>query len=138
MEGDDAGILRAGHAVPCDAIVRDLLVDFGFPALVDAADFGPPQEARVAQLAHLDDAVHELRELFELRPLVVGRADRDVDVDGLLDGGHGLLLLKRVCRTGSKFGAGSASARTWRDAYASRRFAECARSALHILRGTPP
>jgi hypothetical protein len=35
----------------------------------------------VVDLGHLLDALHELRELLELRPLVVGRADWDIDLD---------------------------------------------------------
>src|SRR5829696_1143011 len=34
------------------------------------------------------DAVHELRELLELRPLVVDRSNRRLDIDRLLDRAH--------------------------------------------------
>jgi hypothetical protein len=39
----------------------------------------------VADLTHLLHPTHELRELLELRPLVVCGAHRDVDLDGLLN-----------------------------------------------------
>ena len=51
------------------------------------ADLGHPVQVAVVELADLLDALHELRELLEPGPLVVCRADRDVEVDGLLDGG---------------------------------------------------
>ena len=46
-----------------------------------------------SSLADLLDALHERRELLELGPLVVGRLDRDVDLDALLDGGHAASLV---------------------------------------------
>jgi hypothetical protein len=42
-------------------------------------------QARVVQLAHFLDTLHELRELFELRPLVVGGRYRYIDFDRGLD-----------------------------------------------------
>jgi hypothetical protein len=93
MEGHDARVGRAAPAPPRDAVVTDLLGDLGFPRLLLAAHVGAPQEPLVAELLHLQDAFHELREILELRPLVVGGADRDGDVDGLLDLGHAVLLL---------------------------------------------
>src|SRR5436190_3157736 len=46
-------------------------------------------EALVVQLADGLDAVHEARELLELRPLVVGLPHGDGDLDRLLHLGHG-------------------------------------------------
>ena len=65
-----------------------LLGDLGIPLALDSADVGDPVQMGVVDLANLLHALHELREGLELGPLVVGRADRDVDLDGLLNGGH--------------------------------------------------
>jgi hypothetical protein len=53
----------------------------GVPFFALAADLGHPVKALVFELLHLLDAFHEPRELFELRPLVVGGANRNVNFD---------------------------------------------------------
>src|SRR6185503_1359967 len=58
------------------------------PLLRAAGDRGRPVDRRVVDLDDLVDAVHELRERLELRPLVVRDADRNADVDGFADAGH--------------------------------------------------
>ena len=59
-------------ARPGDALVGVLLGDLGVPLLALAADLGDPVQVRVVDLLDLLDALHEARELLELRPLVVG------------------------------------------------------------------
>src|SRR2546425_4268521 len=88
MEGDDAGVPGAAAARPRDALVGPLLDDLGVPLLFLAPDHGAPVQALVVELPNLLDALHEAREVLELRPLVVHRAERRVDFDRLLDGGH--------------------------------------------------
>ena len=92
VERDDAGVRRAVGRPPGDALVGVLLGDLGVPLAATAADLGHPVQLGVVDLPDLLDALHELRELLELRPLVVRGAYRDIDVDRLLDPGHGHLL----------------------------------------------
>src|ERR1700674_900210 len=49
-------------------------------------------QASIAMLPHLLDALHEVREGLELRPLVVRRAHGDIDLDRLGDASHGVPL----------------------------------------------
>src|SRR5215203_852777 len=55
------------------------------PSTADAGNLGDPLQAIVVQLLHALHAAHELGEVLELRPLVVGRAHRHVHQDRLLD-----------------------------------------------------
>src|SRR5262249_57248316 len=71
MEINHAAVHVARRAGPGDAIVGNLLSDARVPLLLFAADVGAPAQALVVDLAHFLDAVHELREQLELRPLVV-------------------------------------------------------------------
>src|SRR3546814_2405223 len=83
---DDTSVLGlAADARPGNALIGVLLGDLGVELALDPDNAGDPV---VALLAHLGDRLHpahELREGLELGPLVVGRAHRHVDVDGLLD-----------------------------------------------------
>src|SRR5215218_933613 len=92
VERDDARVLLAVGVAPCDALVRQLLGDLGVPLVAAAAELGDPVEVRVVDLPDLLDTLHELRELLELGPLVIGRLHGDLDLDGLLDRGHAALL----------------------------------------------
>src|SRR5262245_6814706 len=76
---------RARRAVPGYARVRDLLRDRRFPRLLLAADLGAPVQPAVVELADFPHAFHEARKLLELGPLVVRGANRNRDVDRLLD-----------------------------------------------------
>src|SRR5690606_3984182 len=89
VERHDTGILIPRDAVPGDALIGDLLNDPRLPLLLSAADFGAPLQVLVVDLPHLLDALHEARELLKLGPLVVRRADRNVDFDRLRNGRHG-------------------------------------------------
>src|SRR6185503_14177729 len=84
MEGHDTGVAGAPDAVPRHTGVRNLLADLGFPGLLLEPDDGSPDESAIVELADFLHAFHEARELLELRPLVVRRANRNVHVDGLL------------------------------------------------------
>src|SRR5690606_22087962 len=97
LEADDAGVLGAISGVPDDALIRDLLADFGFPLFLVAADFGLEVEATVIELAYFVHAFHEAGEFFELRPLVVGSAYRDIDDNRLFDLSH---WASPLCRGG--------------------------------------
>src|SRR4051794_9738865 len=88
VERHDAGVRRAGRALPRDALVRALLGDDRVPLLLLAADLGDPVQARVVELVDALDALHEPRELLELRPLVVRRVQRHLDLDALFDRAH--------------------------------------------------
>src|SRR5262245_40902816 len=94
VEGDGPGVPRAAHAAPGHAHVWNLLRDLGLPLDRLASDFGLPEQAARVELVHGLDALHEAREFLELRPLVVGGRERDLDLDALPDlgPGHGVLL----------------------------------------------
>jgi hypothetical protein len=57
------------------------------------ATVAPPVQMLVVELTHLVDVLHEARELLELRPLVVGGANRHLELDRLLDLRHRFLPL---------------------------------------------
>ena len=92
LEAHLAGVALAGDRGPRDALVRHLVDDLGVPLGAAAADVRDPVQARVVELPHLLDALHELRELLELRPLVVGRAHGHVELTRLLDRRQAALL----------------------------------------------
>ena len=71
----------AGFGAPRDDAIGLLPCDLRSPLMLLATDFGGPAEVRVVDLTDRLDVLHELRELFELRPLVVGRGHRDLDVN---------------------------------------------------------
>jgi hypothetical protein len=50
----------------------------------------------LVHLVDLLDALHEARELLELRPLVVDHAERLLDLDALLDACHGSSLVSAL------------------------------------------
>jgi len=64
----------------------------GLITLLTAGDLRAPVRVGVVDLADLLDALHEPRELLELRPLVVDRTDGYLHVDRLRDAGHEALL----------------------------------------------
>src|SRR5207302_7091745 len=92
LEMNHAVVLLAAGVSPGDHLVGLLFGDLGIPLNFLAADLGPPVQVGVVQLPDLLHAFHELREGFELGPLVVGLSKRDVDLDALLDGRHQYLL----------------------------------------------
>ena len=98
MEGHDSGVRRAVRRLPGDALVGMLLGDHRVPLLDVPGDLGLPVEMRVVDLRDLLHALHELREVLELRPLVVRGLDGDVQVDALFDGTHWVAPLRRCCR----------------------------------------
>ena len=69
-------------------MVGVLFGDFGIPLALAATDLGSPMEVLIVLLLDPLDAVHELRERFELCPLVVRRRDGHLDLDRFLDGLH--------------------------------------------------
>ena len=87
-ERDDPVRPVARSRPPGDLLIGNLLDDLGPPLAARAADVGDPAQVRVVDLPDRLDAIHELRELLELRPLVVGRAHRDDDVDRFFDRFH--------------------------------------------------
>ena len=97
VEADDAGVLPALGRLPGHAMVGVLLGDLRAPLLPLAADLRRPEEMRVVELLDALDSLHELRELLELRPLVVDRGDRCLDLDRLLDACHALILSSGFC-----------------------------------------
>ena len=92
VEPDVAGVLPALGGPPRDVAVGLLVRDLRLPLLPPAADVGDPAQVGVVELRDRLDALHELRELLELRPLVVRGRDRNLDFDGLLDFAHASLL----------------------------------------------
>src|SRR5690606_16086190 len=74
--------------LPYDPLVRDLIDDGGLPVPVRPEDLAAPLQLGVRLLLDLLHLLHEAGEVSELRPLVVGDADRYADVDVLDDVGH--------------------------------------------------
>jgi hypothetical protein len=120
------------NSLPGDPHVGHLLVDLGFPALVDAADLRAPQESRIASttpfmnFGNSSNCVHRL-----------DGPHRDLDVDGLLDRGHDSSF-GRFSSTGSKFDAGKRGENDARSTRRTRSFAESTAPHVHILRTDPP
>src|SRR3546814_19927800 len=86
---DDTSVLGlAADARPGNALIGVLLGDLGVELALDPGNVGDPVVALLAHLADRLHPAHELREGLELGPLVVGRAHRHVDVDGLIDLAH--------------------------------------------------
>ena len=85
VERDHASVRDALADLPLDPLVRALLDDLGRELLRDTPDLGLERDVGLVLLGHLLEAVHELRPLLELRPLVVGGLQRNADVDVLLD-----------------------------------------------------
>src|SRR5438105_2873165 len=84
--------------MPGNDSVGLLLVDERVPLLRLAADLRPPVQTLVVELTYLFDPFHEVRERFELRPLVVRGVNRHVDVDRLLDFFHRHNVLHTLAR----------------------------------------
>src|SRR5437763_401112 len=93
VKGHRARVPCAAAARPRDALVGALLDDLGVPFLFLAADDRAPVQALVVELMNFLHALHEARKLLELRPLVVDRPKRCIDLDGLLDSRHDEPLL---------------------------------------------
>jgi hypothetical protein len=89
---NQAAIFGTAGAAPCDPLVGNLLSDLGVVFLGLAADFNAPVRSPIAQLIDPANAFHELWDIFELRPLIVCDADRNIYVYVFLDGGHDSLL----------------------------------------------
>src|SRR5438105_5681421 len=84
MEADDAGVRHAARRLPGDAPVPLPVGDLAFPVALAEPDLLVPGDLAVLGL-HVQDAVHELRELLELGPPLVRRLSRDGDVGEALD-----------------------------------------------------
>src|SRR5262249_48161670 len=85
VERHDPGVPRAPGAGPCAAGIGDLLGAPRPPRLLLARDLRPPDEMTIIELADFAHALHEVRELLELRPLVVRGRHGHVHVDRLFD-----------------------------------------------------
>jgi uncharacterized protein (TIGR00730 family) len=81
LEDDAAGVLVTVDRAPGDHLVGALLGDLGVPFVPLAVDLGHPVQMCVVQLLDGLDALHEARELLELRPLVVRSRDWALDND---------------------------------------------------------
>src|SRR6185503_574955 len=68
LEEHGTGVVRAFDALPRDALIRRLVRDVGGPRLGLAGDVGRPPQGLVVDLLDRLDALHELREVLELRP----------------------------------------------------------------------
>src|ERR687887_1154748 len=84
VEGDDACVGHAARRLPGDALVALALGDLALPAARAEPDLLVPGDL-VVLLLHVQDTVHEVRELLELRPALVHRPDRSGDVRVALD-----------------------------------------------------
>src|SRR5215208_8335430 len=85
VERHDACVVLAVDVAPGDALLRLLLDDLRIPLVSLAAEFGDRVQPALVELRDRLNALHELREFLELRPLVVRRVDRHIDFDRLFD-----------------------------------------------------
>src|SRR4051812_18203305 len=92
VEQDSAGVLGTVGALPGDPGVRRLIGDLGLPLLLLAGDPRGPKQRPVIELLDRLHAVHELREILELGPLVVRDANRNGHRDRLFESGHNIFL----------------------------------------------
>src|SRR6185437_14896938 len=90
---DDPFILRAALAPPGNPLIGNLFGDFRLPFLLLSPDGGFPMEMLVVNLLDLLDSLHEAGEFFKLSPLVIGRTDGNIEVNGFLDDRHCTSLL---------------------------------------------
>src|ERR687896_1701815 len=88
QERDEARVAVATGCPPGDAGVRLLLGDLGHPLTALAAYLGDPAQVRVVDLLDRLNALHEVRKVLELRPLVVCRTDGHIDFDRFFDHCH--------------------------------------------------
>ena len=88
VEGDHPDMIGAGVRMPCHSLVRMLFGDGGIELTDLPCDIENPMRVGVVELTDLSHALHELRERLELRPLVVGDPDRNIDVDLFGDCAH--------------------------------------------------
>src|SRR3954447_12096239 len=85
VEADHAGVLGPADRLPRDAVVLAPLGDLPVPLARAEPDFLTPVDLVLVVLVDLEDAVHELRELLELCPRLVGLVDRNGDIGPALD-----------------------------------------------------
>jgi hypothetical protein len=117
VEGDNAFVPHAANAAPGDSLVRNLLGDLSVPFLGLAGHVGAPVQSRIVELLHFLHAIHEPRELLELSPLVVGRADRHIHLNGFFNRRRGpqcarpLHLVRQQQPTNRKCGEGTEPSR---------------------------
>src|SRR5262249_40125574 len=78
MNRDYARIVRTAGALPRNAVIRNLLGNARVPRLLLPTDLRPEVQSSVVELGDFPDTLHELWKLFELRPLIVRRSDRDI------------------------------------------------------------
>src|ERR1700761_3048981 len=88
MESDDSRVIRTAAGVPGNALVGNLLGDFGLELAHLAAYIDPPLGMLVIYLSHCLDAFHKLGKLLELGPLVVGGGHWHIHINGFFNGRH--------------------------------------------------
>ena len=84
VERHHTSVLGAFDTRPGDALVGRLLGYFGAPLLVNTRNFRVSVERFLIDLFDAFYAIHEQRELFELRPLIVSGIQRDIDINCIL------------------------------------------------------
>src|ERR1051326_1039780 len=78
-------MLSSARRLPGDAVVLATVGDLASPPARAEPDLLPPLELVVALLLNTEHAVHELRELLEVGPRLVGLLDRNRDIGVALD-----------------------------------------------------
>ena len=81
LKGHFSAVWGSVYTSPRDFMVRNLLKDFRLPSLFFARDPGCPEKIFCTILLDVLHAFHETRKFFKLRPLVIDRAERCVDLD---------------------------------------------------------
>src|SRR5215204_1458641 len=89
LGADDAVVFDlAVDRLPGDLLVRLLLSDLRRPLTSLASNLRDPVDVRVVELLHGLDALHELRKVLKLRPLVIGLLKGNLNLDRILNFWH--------------------------------------------------
>ena len=88
VEGDDAVGAALIHRLPRDSMVRVLLLDLSVPLPLLAADLRRPVQRVSPFCSTRSTPSMNCGNDLELRPLVVRRGDRNLDLDRFLDRSH--------------------------------------------------
>src|SRR5262249_52382748 len=101
VEADDALVVHALGRLPHDAVVLAPLGDPAFPLALAEPDLLLPAQLVAALPLDALHAVHELRELVELRPLLVSLLDGNGHIGPALDRQAARLLAAATAPTGA-------------------------------------
>src|SRR6185503_13648821 len=91
------------------AVVRRMVGDFWLPLRVLAPTVGFPLQGIVIEPLDLFYAFHELGELLELLPLIIGSLYRHAHINGCFNGRHAVFLILKMSPWYGSYALGSGS-----------------------------